>query len=251
MSTCRIPTRLGAALTTSAHITAPRKAYGSTVGRVQIFENMKTNQWMKTLACLLITLAVLWLTGCVPNPHVKLKAGSASGPRDIGTPATVESGGTVTTLALPAGSTVESTPGTPATGTAPASPPAVKVTLAAPSELRTETHAEKASTGTLDTRVATHRIDKEAEEKARRPLLYAAIAALVAAVVAVAMKWPALATLCGIASGCFFAAWKLAEVPWWAGLLALVAGGALWLGYKRGEADANGNGIPDRLEGKR
>jgi hypothetical protein len=69
------------------------------------------------LLCVFVVAFAVVTSVCVRNPHVRLKGGIASGRSDIGTPATVETGGTVTTVPLPTGSTVESTPGTPATAT--------------------------------------------------------------------------------------------------------------------------------------
>jgi hypothetical protein len=57
--------------------------------------------------------------------------------------------------------------------------------------------------------------------------------------------------LSGLAAATFFALWKLSDLPSWfiAVAIAAVAGGAfLILGYKRAEADLNGDGIPDRLQ---
>lgn len=93
---------------------------------------------------------------------------------------------------------------------------------------------------------------KREANKARAPLLYAAIAmALLGGIArALASAWPSLSTGLWLAAALAGAAWKFAEVPWWAFLLALAAALLLIAGYKRGEIDANKNGIPDILEKK-
>lgn len=202
--------------------------------------------WM-LVGALLVLLGAL-LGGCTTKPRAKAGKASAVAPADPGTPASASSGSSVATLPVPAGSTVETDPGKPAEAGKPAVAPSVKVTLAAPSELRVESHGEASSTGTVDATVAVKKAELAQASADRAPLLWAAIGSLVAGVVFVVMKWPGVATVAFVAAGCFFAAWKLAEVPWWAGLLAVVAGGALFLGYKRGELDADGDGIPDFLE---
>jgi hypothetical protein len=202
--------------------------------------------WL-VVGALLVLVASL-VGGCAAKPRAKAGQASAMAPADPGTPAFASSGSSVAMLPVPAGSTVETVPGKPAEAGKPGEPAQVKVTLAAPSELRVESHGEASSTGTVDATVAVKKAELAQASADRAPLLWAAIASLVAGVVFVVMKWPGVATVAFVAAGCFFAAWKLAEVPWWAGLLAVVAGAALFLGYKRGEWDADGNGTPDFLE---
>ena len=208
---------------------------------------------MKPVTFCFVAMLVLCLLGCgTALPKVKVKGATAQGPRDIGAPATVESGGTVTTLPVPAGSTVESVPAVPASATSAAIPAAVKVVLAGASELRSETHASKASSGSTDSTVAVKRIEVENAASERRPLLWAAIACGVLGILARSLvkEWPAVGN--GLLGAAVLAAiaWKVAEVPWWAfaALLAVVALGIAF--YKRAEWDANGNGIPDALEKK-
>ena len=209
---------------------------------------------MKPVTFCFVAMVVLCLLGCgTALPKVKVKGATAQGPRDIGTPATVESGGTVTTLPVPAGSTVESVPAVPASATSAGIPAVVKVVLAGASELRSETHASKASSGSTDSTVAVKRIEVESAASERRWLLWAAIGCGVVGLVLKSMlpAWPALSNglLVGaVAAGC---AWKLAEVPAWLWLAVLVGAGLMVAGYKRAEWDANGNGIPDALESKK
>ena len=209
---------------------------------------------MKPVSFCFVAMVVLCLLGCgTALPKVKVKGATAQGPRDIGAPATVESGGTVTTLPVPAGSTVESVPAVPASATSAGIPAAVRVVLAGASELRSETHASKASSGSTDSTVAVKRIEVESAAEERRWLLWAAIGCGVVGLVLKSMlpAWPALSNglLVGaVAAGC---AWKLAEVPAWLWLAVLAGAGLMVAGYKRAEWDANGNGIPDALESKK
>jgi len=208
---------------------------------------------MKTRPIAILALLVLvgTLTGCSHSPvRVKLKGGSATAPIDNGTPATIETGGTVTTLPVPAGSTVESVSAVPATATSAAVPAAVRVVLAGPSEMRSETHQERASSGAIDTKVATKRIEIEAAVAERKPLLWVALGCGVLGVLllVVVKEWPALGKgflTAGVVAG---VAWKVSDVPSWAFLGVLVAVGLLIAGYKRAEWDRDGNGIPDVLE---
>lgn len=209
---------------------------------------------MKPVSFCFVAMVVLCLVGCgLALPKVKVKGATAQGPRDIGAPAVVESGGTVTTLPVPAGSTVESVPAVPASATSAGIPAAVKVVLAGASELRSETHASKASSGSTDSTVAVKRIEVESAASERRWLLWAAIGCGVVGLVLKSMlpQWPALSNglLVGaVAAGC---AWKLAEVPAWLWLAVLAGAGLMVAGYKRAEWDANGNGIPDAFESKK
>jgi hypothetical protein len=208
---------------------------------------------MKPVSFCFVAMVVLCLVGCgLALPKVKVKGATAQGPRDIGAPAVVESGGTVTTLPVPAGSTVESVPAVPASATSAGIPAAVKVVLAGASELRSETHASKASSGSTDSTVAVKRIEVESAASERRWLLWAAIGCGVVGLVLKSMlpAWPALSNglLVGaVAAGC---AWKLAEVPAWLWLAVLAGAGLMVAGYKRAEWDKDGNNIPDFLESK-
>ena len=215
---------------------------------------MKTRTVIRLIAYGVITLLVLCLFGCgIALPRVKVPGATAQGPRDIGVPAVVESGGTVTTLPVPSGSTVESVPAVPASATSAAIPASVKVVLAGASELRSETHSAKASSGSTDSTIAVKRIEVESAASERRWLLWAAIGCGMVGLVLKSMlpAWPALSNglLVGaMAAGC---AWKLAEVPAWLWLAVLAVAGLMVAGYKRAEWDANGNNIPDFLESKK
>lgn len=202
------------------------------------------------LGALLVLVSAL-VSGCSSVPGLKLKSKddrfSVTGNRDAGTPATAKSGGTVTTLPLAAGSKVTFTPAPSVdAGT-------VSVELSAPSEFRVESHAREASTGTIDTATAQHRIDTEARTEERKPLLWAAIICGVAGVLAriVLKEWPAIGNGLLAAAALAGVAWKVAEIPWWA-FLAVIGGVVLVvLGYKRAEWDQDGDGIPDVLQRKK
>jgi hypothetical protein len=147
---------------------------------------------------------------------------------------------------------VETVPGVPATATAAAVPAAVKVTLAAASELRVESTQESATTGTVDARVAIKRIEVEAASSERKWLLWTAIACGVLGVLAfvIVKEWPVIGKGLLTASGLAFLAWKVSDVPSWAFVLALASTALCVFIYKRAEWDRDGDGIPDILETK-
>lgn len=209
---------------------------------------------MKSICFCFVAMMTLCLVGCgLTLPKVKVKGATAQGPRDIGAPATVQSEGTVTTLPVPAGSTVESTVGVAATAANAAIPAAVKVVLAGASELRSESHQERASSGSTDSTVAVKRIEVESAAEERRWLLWAAIGCGVVGLVLKSLlpAWPALSNGLLVGAVAAGAAWKLCEVPAWLWLAVLVGAALMVAGYKRAEWDKNGNGIPDVLEPKK
>lgn len=192
----------------------------------------------------IIALLSLALTGCSWLP-AKIHVGDAtvSAPKDAGTPAVLETRAAGETLALPAGSVVtvtktEPVAAIPATPNAPAvaAQPAKEVTevkLTAPTVWQKTANTVSASTGTVDQTIAAKRID--AEES--RPLLYAALASLVAAGFFVWRAYPTPALICAGAAAVFFIAWKVSGVPdwlWAVGGIALAGAGALYLGHERG-----------------
>lgn len=196
----------------------------------------------------IIALLSLAFTGCSWLP-AKIHVGDAtvSAPKDAGTPAVLETRAAGETLALPAGSVVtvtktEPVTAIPATPNAPAvaAQPAKEVTevkLTAPTVWQKTANTVSASTGTVDQSIAAKRID--AEES--RPLLYAALASLVAAGFFVWRAYPTPALICAGAAAVFFIAWKVSGVPdwlWSAGAIALAAAGALYLGHEKGEKTA-------------
>lgn len=207
------------------------------------------------LRCAWTLSLVLLCTGCslIRMPKVGIPGGpTAIGHRDAGTPAVVTSDTDTTTFDAPAGSTMtaETHAAVPATNTTPTIPEyrIVKWTFPAPTRVTTTDKKDTASTGTIDTTVAKHRIDVED----RRVLLYASmICGALGLIARIALKeWPTAGNALLLASALAFASWKLAEIPTWLWVLVLVVAGAVILGYKRAEWDANGDGIPDALQRK-
>jgi hypothetical protein len=200
------------------------------------------------LAGLLISVAfALLLTACSAGGGVRTKHGSASGPKDPGTPSFVDNADTITETVLPAGSTVESVP------QSEASPAFTRVVLSAPTVIKTSVSTTKAQSGTVDTTVAQKRIEEETKSKEKAPLLYAGIACFALAIVAAVLKWPVVGAILAGGGAFFLASWKLAGLPdwfWMLGAACVLIGGSIFLGFKRSEWDANGNLIPDRFERK-
>lgn len=204
---------------------------------------------------LLIILCLL-AAGCSRIPFIKSGEVSVTGTKDAGTPATLNTLNAGEDIKLKAGSKViitryKGVAAKPATADSPAvaAQPEREVTEIIPAGdtqwQRTEARVS-ADTGTVDTSVRKSQI--EAEE--RRPLLYAAIAAVVAGLGFMYVRFQALAVMCFIGAGAFFCAWKMAEISPWVGGLFLVAAVAGFAFYKRAEWDKNGDGVPDILQGK-
>lgn len=187
-------------------------------------------------------------SGCsmfAKRPSISGGGFSVVGPADAGKPATLDSGASVATLPLPAGSTLvmtksEATKAIPATDQTPAvaAQPAkevVEVKLAGPTEWRKTESTVKADTGTVDTSVATHRIDVEE----RRWLLFAAIGCGIAGLICKASfpAWPSISNgllMAAVAAG---AAWKLSDIPAWLWAVVIGVSVLLVMGYKRREKD--------------
>ena len=210
------------------------------------------SQLPRIAICTIVTAGATSCGTMWRGPSISGKGGvQVVAPKDAGKPATIDQHESTRTWDIPANAkiTVAKADATPATQTAQAIPAKESFTSEAPEPLHmVETLATtQASTGTIDTSVAQKRID--AGES--RPLLYAAIGAAILAIAAVAMKWPSAAVMLGGASATFFAAWKLSGLPewfWMCGVVLLGAAGALWLGYKRGFEDKDGDGVPDALQ---
>jgi len=198
------------------------------------------------------------LTGCslLNRGVIKANGVTVTGVKDAGKPAVIATTSAGTSIPLPEGSTVTVTKIAPiAAAPAKEGVPAVKaepakevteIRPAGPTEYHHTESTVKADTGTVDTSVAVHRI--EAEE--RRPLLYCAIGGVVAGLAFMYVRFQAIAVMCFIGAGCFFLAWRIAEISPWVGGLFLVAAVAGFAFYKRAEWDSNGDGIPDFLQNK-
>jgi hypothetical protein len=202
---------------------------------------------MKHCSILLVAaIAILLSSGCQAfkrGGRIKSAGTVVQGIPDAGKPATLATSNAGTTVPLAAGSTITVTridpvPATPATKDTPAVPaqPAKEVTVivpSAPTEYHKTETTVKADTGTVDTTIATRKID--AAES--RPLLYAAIVAALAAGFFVWASYPTPAIACGIASVVFFMAWKLSGLPDWfyvLGAVAAAVGVSIYLGHNRG-----------------
>jgi hypothetical protein len=190
------------------------------------------------------------MSGCsIFPPKVKLPGvGSVSAFKDAGTPATMAEGTDRTGMRIPANSkvTVEKREALPSTGFVAPAATFYTFELPEPTDFMSEVRRIQASTGTVDTSLASKRID--AEE--RRPLLYCAIAAVVAGLGFMYVRFQAIAVMSFMAAGAFFIAWRMAEISGWVGGLFLVAAVAGFAFYKRAEWDKNGDGVPDFLQTK-
>ena len=180
-------------------------------------------------------LAALAFTGCAAfRARVATATASAIAPADPATPAKVEEAA----LPIPAGSTVEvrretitpaPTPDEPSP--TPHSIETLTITPAADTRL-TLARAESGTQRAPDARAALRREDN----KARAPLLMAALSAAGLAALAVFLRYPTPAILCGIGSVVFFLAWQVASLPQWVwitggGAIAIAAG--LYFGHER------------------
>ncbi len=211
---------------------------------------------------LVVVAAILTfaLSGCAmfgKRPKISGNGFSVVGLADAGKPATLDSGSSVASLPIPAGSSLVMTriPASAAilaTDQAPAQPAqpgkeVVEVKLAGPTEWRKTESTVRADTGTADVSIAKHRID--AAEN--RYLLFAAIGAAVAALLFVYIKYPTPALMCGAASVVFFLAWKLADLPDWfyvIGVVGAIGGIIMWKAHDRGEKDGVKAAVTGNLE---
>lgn len=158
-------------------------------------------------------------------------------PNDPGKPATLNTADAKESLAIPAGSTVmvTKTEAAPATQTTPFQPAVefTEVKLNGPTIWQKAKTEVAANTGTVDTSVAQKKIDVASRE----PLLFAAIAGVLGAIVFVYLHYPTPAMLCGAAAGLFFLAWKLSDLPPWIWALAaaaIAAGVGMYFAHERG-----------------
>lgn len=197
---------------------------------------------------LLSIFAVLVLAACSTLPRIRIGKAEVLAPKDIGTPATVNTNENKTGIVIPPGTklVVTKTDAVEATATTPGRPrtETLSFDFSQASEFIQSANNLAASTGTVDTRVALRRV--ESEEK--KPLLYVSIGCAVIALGFMYFRWPTAAALSGVGSACFFAAWKLSDISPWVGALFIVAAVAGVAFYKRAEWDANGDGIPDKLQ---
>jgi hypothetical protein len=150
---------------------------------------------------------------------------TATAPKDVGTPAALERSQSETTVPIPAKSEIVVLP-----------EHRVQVTVPEPTTMTVKSVSEHASTGTIDTEVAKHRIDSQAKQ----PFLFASIASIGAVVFFMWRGYPTGAMLAGLAGVIFFLFWKLSDLPSWfwvVGLATVVGATFLFLGYERAEKD--------------
>ena len=201
---------------------------------------MKPSPWQ-----LIWVFVFLALAGCATG-RIKLGENSVTGVPDPGTPATLTSGEMRTGFRVPAKSKLVRT----RTAATPTSPAIETDTwdFSEPTEFEQWSSTQAANTGTIDTTVTKHRID--AAE--RRWLLWAALAAGFGGLIVRSLlpAWPGLSNGLLLGAAVAFVSWKVAEIPPWLWGVGIVIAGLLALGYKRGEWDANKNGVPDFLEKK-
>jgi len=169
---------------------------------------------------------------------IKTPVGSVVGVKDAGKAATIDSSNAGEVLEIPKGTTVvvTKTEAVPATAKTPFMPAAEKFEykFESPTTWKRTEAKVNASTGTTDTTIATKRI--EAEES--KPLLYAAMAAMVGVGIFMWLQYPTAAFICGGASVVFFLAWKVSGLPdwfWVVGAIGLAAAAFLYLGHEKGE----------------
>ncbi len=186
------------------------------------------------LGCIMLAIFCWMLCGCAmfqKKGVIKSGGATVAAVADAGKPATLATSDGKESLAIPKDTTVTITEHE-ATPTAPA----FKVTelhFNTPTEWQKFSQTVSANTGTVDTTVAT----KKLEVQAAQPLLYAAILGLLGAVVFVYLHYPTPAMLCGAASGLFFLAWRVSDLPSWIWAIAaaaIAAGAALYFGHERG-----------------
>lgn len=188
---------------------------------------------------LLLTLSLLSVVcGCTRlPPRISSGTDTVIGVTDAGKPATLSKGEVKTTLDVPAETkiVVTDTAPVPATDSTPYIPrrTVTEWSFLKPTQFEQIASTLSADTGTVDTSIAKHKIDTASS----LPLLYAAIASALGAVVFIFLKYPTPAIACGGASVIFFLAWKVSGLPdwfWALGACALVGGAALYFGHERG-----------------
>lgn len=180
-------------------------------------------------------LALLLAFGCQNRGKAKLGTASIETPADAAAPSRLSNGLIRDSVVIPKGSVVTVTD-IPANGQETAKRVTAYEFAEKTEQVRTEETAsvEVSPSRAPDQTVALRREDNAA----RAPLLYAALASMVGAVVMMFMKYPTGAMLCGGAAGIFFLAWKLADVPpwlWVCGVAALAGAAFLVIGHEKGE----------------
>lgn len=202
--------------------------------------------------CVFVCLVcwLLALSGCMSIPRLKLPSVEVTAPKEVGKPGEASEVTEKTGFRVPANSRISviRTEPLPKEGVLLPGKTEWTVELPEPTDFVQEAKAIKASTGTVDTTLASKRI--EAAE--RRWLLFTAIGCAIGAILARALvpSWHSISNGLFLAAAVAGVSWKVSELPAWLWAVGLVMAGLLVLGYKRAEWDANKDGIPDFLQKK-
>ncbi len=195
----------------------------------------------------IVALLIVLLYGCKTVGRIKSGGTIVAGVVDAGKAATLATGESKQSVAIPAETPVSVTriEAVPATDKTPFEPAREVFSFTPAKETRWEAVSStlRADTGTVDTSIAMKRI--EAAET--RYLLFASLGAAMAGGLFVYIKYPTPALMCGAASVVFFLAWKLSDLPDWfyvIGVVAAVGGIIMWKAHDRGEKDAANPPIP-------
>ncbi len=207
-----------------------------------------TAQFLLFLICVVVLCylcsgcALLQRKGLIKSGGVSVAAVA-----DAGKPATLTTSDAKEAVKIPSGSTLTVTKeeAVPATDKAAFRP--AKETweyhFTGETEWQKFNTTVAANTGTVDTSVALHKIDVSSKQ----PFLYAAILGALGAILFVYLHYPTPAMLCGLASGLFFLAWKLSDLPSWVWAVAaaaIAAGVAMYFAHERGLKTATASPVP-------
>jgi hypothetical protein len=182
---------------------------------------------------------VVVLSGCASRvSKVKTQAAQAVAPEQAETPARVDE----QTVTIPAGSPVEIVREViPAdSGSKPETPPRVVETVKFTPTAETRFLSVRAESGTQrapDVRTELAKVDASG----RAPILYFSLGAAALCVVALFLRYPTPALLCGLASAGSFAAWRVSQIPSWVlgiAIACVALGAGLYFGFERGEKKA-------------
>lgn len=192
-------------------------------------------------------ILLLGLTGCAASGLMRKGGFKLQPPKDASAPSVVNSGEIVAETVIPAGTvkTIVESKGT-------ATEPAKKETRYTFTEETVERSVEKTESATLANPRAPDQTVALAKVAAaeRRYLLFIGIGLFVAGIALKSLlpAWGGLANGAFLGAALALAAWKLAEIPAWIFMVAIGVSGLLALGYKRGELDRDGDGIPDFIQ---
>ncbi len=210
---------------------------------------MSKNSAQLILGCIMLVIFCWMLCGCAmfqKKGVIKSGGATVAAVESAGKPATLATTDGKESIAIPKDTTVTITEHE-ATPTAPA----FKVTelhFNSPTEWQKFTATVAANTGTVDTSVATKRL----EIAERQWLLWAAIGCGIGGIVLKSMlpAWPGLSNGLLLAAVVAGVSWKVAALPGWLWAAGAVIMALMAWSYKRAEWDKNGDGVPDILQAK-